>query len=333
MGRPPRPFAPRQGHRLKASRKASSAVRYANPFHRTWRKHREPEVTGPPKPRPTGRFAFARLVIAEWQRIDAQALAAQVAYSLVFAVPALLLFLLAIAAVIDKRTGIPVADRLRDGIDEYAPESLQELLDSIVDNAVVRAGGETASLGAVAAVLFAIWGASGGVNALINACNRAYGLPDTRSFVAKRVLALLLTGVFALFSLLTTVLFIGGRELEQAVYARLDLGGGEQRAWELLRWPAFALPVACALFLLYTIGPVFRPPVRWTAVGALAAAAAWLLLLAGFRFILTLINPGTPYGATGSVLVFLSFLRLTGGIFILGAALTGLLVRRFHPAV
>lgn len=311
--------------------KASSVFRYANPFHRRWRKHREADTA--PRPLPTGRFVFGRVLLAEWRRIDAQALAAQVAYSLVFAVPSLVLFLMAVAAVIDKQTGLPVAGWLQNAIEDYSPAALQDLLAAIVDNAVVRAGGETASASAIAAVLLAIWGASGGINALINACNRAYGLPDTRSFVAKRVLALLLTGVFALFSLVTTILFIGGRELEHAVYARLSLGGGAQEVWTLLRWPVFALPVAIALFLLYTIGPVLRPPVRWTAVGAFTAACLWLGLLVGFRFVLTLIDPGSPYGATGSVLVFLSFLRMTGGIFIFGAALTGLLVRRFRPAV
>lgn len=282
---------------------------------------------------PTGRFALARVLLNEWRRIDAQALASQVAYSLVFAIPSLMLFLMALAALIDKQTGVPIANWMRNEIEQYAPDEFKSLLDAIVNHAVTRVGSSTASASAVIAVLVAIWGASGGINALVNACNRAYGVPDTRSFIAKRVLALILTGIFTIFVLFTGVIFIGGSRLEQWFFHKLTLGHRFLTWWALMRWPAILTSVTLALLLLYTIGPIVRPPLRWTAFGAFIAAGAWLLLLWGFRWILTLIDPGTPYGATGSVLVFLFFLRMTGIIFILGAALIGLLVRRFRPAV
>jgi membrane protein len=310
--------------------KLSSVLHYANPFSHTWRKHRQ--VDQAPRARPTGRFVLARIVINEWQRIDAQALASQVAYSLVFAIPSLILFVLSIGAVIDKRTGVPVASWLKDQIDVYAPREIQDLLDSIVSHSVTQVGSGTASVSAAIAVIVAIWGASGGINALMNACNRAYGVPDTRSFIAKRVLALILTGVFTVFVLFTGAIFIAGGRLEHWVFGRLALGSTFLSWWALMRWPAILILISIALFLLYTIGPIAHPPFRWAYAGALVAAAAWMLLLLGFRWILNWISPGTPYGATGSVIVFLLFLRMTGIIFILGAALIGLLVRRFRPA-
>jgi membrane protein len=281
---------------------------------------------------PTGRFVLARVLINEWNRIDAGALASQVAYSLIFAVPSLVLFLLAIAAVIDKQTGVPVAQWLRDQIAQYSPPATRDLLDGIVTNAVTRVGSGAASVSAATAVVVAIWGASGGINALMNACNRAYGVPDTRSFIAKRVLALILTAVFAVFVLFTGAVYIAGGRAEHWLFAHMTLGGTFLFWWRLMRWPAILVSVTLALLMLYMIGPLVRPPFRWALPGSLVTAVVWMLLLVGFRWILRLIDPGTPYGATGSVLIFLVFLRLTGMIFILGAALIGLFARRFRPA-
>jgi membrane protein len=304
-------------------------LRYANPFSHSWRRQSQERLK--PSELPTGRFVFARVLVAEWNRIDAQALASQVAYSLIFAVPSLFLFLMSIAAVVDRKTGIPVGAWLQDTIESYAPDEIKELLDAVVNDAVVHVGGGLAGASAILAILIAIWGASGGINALINACNRAYGVPDTRSFLAKRVLALVLTAVFTIFILVTSVLFIGGDRMEKWVVRRFELGNTVQTAWEFGRFPAIVLSIAIALFFLYTLGPVVRPPVRWAVVGAASAAGLWILLLWGFRGILSFIDPGTAYGATGSVIVFLFFLRLTGMIFILGAALIGLCVREFRP--
>ena len=303
-------------------------LRHANPFVRASRSAEELAHASVPR---HGRFWFPRLLLSEWRRIDISALASQVAYSLIFAIPSLMLFMMAMAAIVDQRTGVPVARWLRDAIDEYAPSAIKELLVSIVDEAVSRAGSGFASLSAAIAILIAIWGASSGINTLMNACNRAYGVPDTRSFVAKRVLSLLLTGVFAIFAVTTAVLFIGGQKLEHAVFQRLDLSPTYREWWGLMRWPVIVLPIASALLLLYSLGSIARPPLRWTVPGARFSAGGWLVLLWGFRYILSIIRPGSPYGATGSVLVMLFFLHATGMVFIIGAAFNGLLVRFFRP--
>lgn len=255
------------------------------------------------------------------------ALASQVAYSLIFAIPSLILFLMAMAAVIERQFDVPIASTLRDAIDEYAPDAVRELLIAIVDQAITQVSSGVASVSAIVAVIVAIWGASGGINALMNACNRAYGVPDTRTFVSKRILALMLTAVFAVFTVLTSALFIGGRMLERRFFNAVDVSDRVQDAWEVLRWPAIALPIVIALWMLYTIGPAARPPLRWTIPGAIVASVIWLGVLWGFRGILEIINPGSPYGATGSVLVLLFFLYTTGVVFILGAAINGLLVQ------
>jgi membrane protein len=270
-------------------------------------------------------------MLAEWRRIDVSALASQVAYSLIFSIPSLMLFLMALAAWLDMRAGLPVAGTMRDAINENAPGAVREVLLSIVDDAVVRIDTGVASASAGVALLIAIWGSSSGINTLVGACNRAYGVPDNRSFVAKRVLALVLTGVFAIFGVVTAVIFIGGDSLERAAFRRTSLNERYMGWWDFLKWPVYVLTLSSALVLLYWIGSIARSPARWTLPGALLGASSWLLLLSGFRYLLSVIRPGTPYGATGSLLALLVFLYGTGVVFIMGAAFNGLLIRFYRP--
>jgi membrane protein len=302
--------------------------RHANPFVRASTTAQAEAHSRVPR---HGRFWFFKLLRAEWNRIEVSALASQVAYSLIFAIPSLILFLMAMAAVIDQHTGLPVATWMREAINDYAPREIKEVLNNVVDGAVSQVGGGVASVNAVIAIVIAIWGASSGVNSLMNACNRAYGVPDTRSFVAKRLMALILTGIFSLFALTTAVVFIGGQRLEHWTFDQLDLSESYRAWWVYLRWPVIVLPIATALLMLYSIASIARPPLRWSLPGALAAAGAWILLLWGFQYVLEAIGPSSPYGAAGSVLVFLFFLHTTGRVFILGAAINGLLVRFFRP--
>jgi membrane protein len=245
--------------------------------------------------------------------MDVPALASQVAYSFMFAIPSLVLLLMSLAVLVDEGLGIPVADFLRDAIEEQVPASAQDLFTAVVDETMARVGTGGASLGLVIAIVVGIWGGSGGVGALVKSCNRAYGLRDTRNFAVKRLLAIWLTGVVGLLVVAGATLFA--------------------RVYNALYWPGAVLAILIALVTLYCLGTISQPPVRWTLPGAALATASWLLLLWGFRFALNYINPGTPFGAAGGVIVVLLFLYFTGIVFILGAAANGMLIRWRRPGL
>jgi membrane protein len=60
------------------------------------------------------------------------------------------------------------------------------------------------------------------------------------------------------------------------------------------------------------------------------ATVLWLLATAVVGIYVTFSNPGSAYGVVGSVLVLLFFLYITGIVFILGAELNAVLVRRYE---
>jgi uncharacterized BrkB/YihY/UPF0761 family membrane protein len=59
-------------------------------------------------------------------------LAKQSAYSLLYAVPSVLIVLVSLAAIVDKNSGAGVSEGMRQFISEQAPHELQPLLESLV---------------------------------------------------------------------------------------------------------------------------------------------------------------------------------------------------------
>jgi membrane protein len=85
------------------------------------------------------------------------------------------------------------------------------------------------------------------------------------------------------------------------------------------------------LAILYYAGPNIEQSFRWVSPGSVLATILWLVATAGFGLYLNVSNPGSAYGAVGSVLVLLFFLYVTGIIFLLGAELNAVLGKRYDP--
>jgi membrane protein len=97
----------------------------------------------------------------------------------------------------------------------------------------------------------------------------------------------------------------------------------------LVRWPVTIALVFGALTLVYTIGTGVAQSPRWVVPGAALATVAWLVVVEGFEIYLRFVDPGSAYGAVGSVVVFLFFLYVSSLVFIGGAMVTAVLGRHF----
>lgn len=258
-------------------------------------------------------------------------LAAAFAYHTVFAIPALLILTVTIAALVNQATDIQVAEHLRDLIRDRAPATTQELLNSIVDNAIAKVGGGGASFGLLLTALLALWSGSNAVGALIDSFNRAYDVEEGRPFLKKKLLTLGLTLGLALFVNLAFVLLVFGQRIGHWIAEQASLGSAFDLLWNLLRWPVGIAVVALMLAVLYYAGPNVEQSFRWSSPGSILATVLWLLATVGFRLYLLVSNPGSAYGLVGSVLVLLFFLYVMGIVFLLGAELNALLGQRYDP--
>ena len=176
----------------------------------------------------------------------------------------------------------------------------------------------TLGIGAIVAILVALFSASGGMQNLMTAVNVAYDEEEKRSAIKKRLIALALT----LAAIVFMVIVLGLVAVLPPLLERL-LGGGGFAYWLLLigRFVLLALLVAVALAVLYRVAPDRdAPKIRWVQIGAVMATVLWLIASVGFSLYVNVLgNYAKTYGALAGIVVLLFWLWITAYAVLLGA--------------
>jgi membrane protein len=196
------------------------------------------------------------------------------------------------------------------------PEDAQSLL---IDQMRTIAGGSEQALGIglVVSIALALWSASGGVNGLMQAVNLAYDETDTRGFVKKRGLALLLT----LGALVFLVVAVGLIAVLPAVVDAVGLGTVGSVLVEVVRWVGLVLAVMAALAVIYRVAPDRdAPKMRWVSLGAGVATVLWVVASVGLSLYVDNFGKyGNTYGSLAGVVVLLLWLYVSAYIVLFGA--------------
>ena len=274
----------------------------------------------------------AKEVMAQFSDDDVPGLAAEIAYHLVFSLAPLLIFIISLAVIVDSFTGVDVSGELQDLITEHAPGEAQDVLETLVQNAVTEASGGFASFGAIMALLIALWSASSGVATLMKAFNRAYDVPEARTFVKKKLVSIGLTVLMAVFIIFSFVLFVFGGDIGELVADWFGLGSAFNWAWNIARFPLALIAIMTLLALLYYFGPNIEQSFRWISPGSVIATLLWIVAVFGFQIYLALADPGSAYGVFGGLIVLLFFFYVTGIIFLIGAEINAVIGRQNDPA-
>ncbi len=191
------------------------------------------------------------------------------------------------------------------------------------------ASGAAASVVIVVGVVAGLYVASNALGALVHGLDNAQHL-NHRPWVRGKLINFGFAVGTSVLVVASTLLLAGRQELVQGL-ARL-LGGNE---WIESLDDSIVLPIGVgALFaftlMLYHFGPNgMRLGLRWVMPGALLSVAAWVgttTLLA--LYVDNFKSFDSVYGALGAVVVFLTFLYLTGLMFLVGAELNAELVHR-----
>src|SRR5918998_6113102 len=274
-----------------------------------------------------GLRGFLRDLMSALLEINLTGLAAQVAYSLIFSMPSILLVVALVANSVDQRTGFALSSEVQVLIVGALPPGVQPVIATLIDDAMIRAREGPSTLSAIVAILVALVAAGSGLGELANAFDRAAAIDDRRSVWRKRFIFTAESVLIAATLLLAFTLYVWGGDLVALISRRFRLGGDWQSGWLQLQGPVIVLLVFLGATLLYMTGSGHYS-FRETAPGGAVATLLWLLIVQGFQFYLSVANPGTAYGAASSLFVFLVFLYLTSMGLILGAMVAAVIVRR-----
>lgn len=236
-------------------------------------------------------------------------------YAFLAFVPLLAAMVLTYGLVAEPSSVVSHMQALTKAMPAEAAGIIGEQLKSIVTTAGSKKG-----VGLLIAIALSLYGAMKGAGAIVTASNIVWDVDETRSFVKKTALSLILT-VGAVIGLLLAMAGIGVLGFidhllpASAPFVHTLLGIGF--------WIVAAAAVSFGIAVIYRYAPNRpEPEWKWISPGSVAATLVWLIATAAFGFYVA--NFGSynaTYGSLGAVIIFLTWLYLTAYIVLMGAEL------------
>ena len=262
---------------------------------------------------PKGWWQVVRRGLKEFSADQMPLMAAGVAF---YAFLSLVPTLIAATLVYGLVTGPQEVQNQVKQLSSVLPKDAASLVgDQMLSLATAKSSG--LGIGLVISLALALWSASGGTGNLITAVNIAYDEKETRNFVKKRGLALLLTvGAIVVFVLTASLVAVF-----PAIANALNIGGLARVGLEALRWVVLLAVLLIALAVLYRLAPDRDDPkFKWTSVGAAVAIFVWVLASVVFSlYVNNFGSYGKTYGALAGIVILLTWLWLSIVAILLGA--------------
>lgn len=249
----------------------------------------------------------------EYQHDKISNVAGAVTFFGVLALFPFLLFLVALASLIIDPAQAQV---LIQELGRVAPDAVTEIVGQRLRD---LAAGDNVGLLTVGAV-GAIWAASGGVVAMIDALNTVYDVEESRPFWKVRGLAILMTLGGAVLSILASLAMVA----TPAVARFLGEPLGTLVVW--LRLPVAGLLMMFIVALLYYFLPDVKQEFKFITPGSVLGVVVWLIASWGFSvYVRNFGSYDANYGALGGVIVMLLWMWISSQIILLGAEINAVL--------
>lgn len=166
----------------------------------------------------------------------------------------------------------------------------------------------------------AIWVASNGMIATGRTLNTACGLRETRRWYRRRVIAIILTLVFAVLIVSALAVIFYGGAIARTLDERLGLDI-LAFLWRTVQWPLMAVFAVISFEMVYNYAPNLgeSPERPWFTPGAVTGVALWLLASFALRVYLAYFHSfSTAYGSLGAVILLLVWFYLTAFAILMG---------------
>jgi len=251
---------------------------------------------------------------------------AQLSYYFLLALFPLLLFVITLFGYMNG-AGSHLRDKLITYLGNVMPDSAFQLVVATIDQIIQARGGGKLWFG----LLAALWAASSGLNALAQALNAAYDVPETRPWWKVRLISIALTVAIAVLIISALLIVLYGGRFGNFLAMLVNEGSAFTLAWKIFQWPIALAFVFFAFSLIYRFAPNVSAgrrgshlPAsdlrrRWLSPGVAIAIILWLLVSLGFRLYLHFFNSySATYGSLGAVIILLLWFYLTGAAILLG---------------
>lgn len=265
--------------------------------------------------------AALRRLARQLVKNDTLPLAGQLAYFFVLFLFPFLIFMVSLAGTVLSDPEAVLINLLATRVEGLLP---RELIEPVRDH-LDRTLGGISSFTFIGSILFTLGVGSAAAQAIGNAANRAYGVPETRPFWKVRGVAILL--IFA-FMLLIAFLAFGLLSPQTGAYLRGAFGRDVFFGlWSFVSWAITFISISIALAVLYYLAPNAEVPFKWITPGGLVATALLLVSNQALKFFVANFSYDQFYGQLGSGIVLLVWLYVAGLVMLVGLEMNAVLAR------
>ncbi|QSQ14765.1 YihY/virulence factor BrkB family protein [Myxococcus landrumensis] len=259
---------------------------------------------------------FFTLLKEEWKRDDVSNVAGALTFRAILALFPFLLFLVSLAGVIIDPNQAQV---LIQELGKVAPKEVTTILGQRIESLASSNPVGLLTVGGVGA----IWAASGGIVALMDALNTAYGVKETRPVWKLRLIAVTTTLMAAVVTILAALAAV----VAPALAGKLPGPVATVVLW--LRLPVAGLLMMFLWAVLYYVLPDARHRFRFITPGSVVGVFIWVVASWGFsKYVANFGKYDVNYGAIGGVIVLLLWMWLSSQVVLLGAEINAILEQR-----
>jgi membrane protein len=272
-------------------------------------------------------FHIGRLLKAVGKAIWADnilTIAAAVAYNFFFSIFPLLLFAAPLLALVGNKQQL--FNWIMEQLAGSVPPAAYTLLAGVAHDVVFAPNAPgLVSIGAV----LTLYSASNIFGSLMGALNIAYHVKnDRRPWWKQRLIQLAMVIVAGgMMSLAATVMIAGPNIVD--IVARVTHSDSLTKwGWMILQYPLAFTFLVSAFWLMYYILPDFPQHKRQILVGAIIAAALWVIATTLFRlYVINFTTFNKAYGTVGAVLLLLSWMYYSMVVVLAGGELNAELAK------
>src|SRR5690606_28496430 len=249
---------------------------------------------------------------------DLSTYAAALAYRALFSVFPFILFLMALLGFLHLPAFF---DWLREQAALALPPVAMQQVDPVIDQ-LQRSQGGLMSFG----ILLALWTASIGVRALMNAMNKVYAVVESRPSWKLVLLSVAYTVGLAFMMLLAAGFMTMGPQIMSWIAAQIGMEQILVAVWAWIRWPLAIFLLMLAVALIYYATPAVEQDFRFITPGSVVAVVVWLAASLGFGiYVQNFADYNATYGSIGAIIVLLLYFYISAAVLLLGAQLNAVI--------
>lgn len=253
-----------------------------------------------------------RKSVVEFFNDDMATYAAALAYQSLFSLFPFIIFLTALLGFVDRPDFF---EWLRQQTQALFPAEASQQINQVIAQLRQPQHG-LLSFG----VATALWVASAGIRATMNALNAAYGVPEGRPAWKRYPLSILYTIGIAAMLIAAAVLLTVGPQAMQWLAQHIGVERIFVLLWAWLRWPAAVALLCLTVALVYYVAPDVEQEFRYITPGAVLSVIVWIAASLAFNYYVgNFANYNAMYGSIGTIVVLLLYFYISSAVLLFGA--------------